>query len=199
MLNTEDILKTQDYRPVFYQAGGAFGFAWEESLDCRPDRGCAQELDCQRGSESWRPHCRIARSQATGRRTADGEGGSGGIGAPGPRRAKGQSRVYRNDTSVEDEISQILKIRGELEVLAVELAAENATEADIGQLLEITREMKSAAEAKDVQEFFAHDFRFHERLWRASGNTFLPPAPLAVDAAAAGLPLYPEPSAPFTH
>src|SRR5258708_33137290 len=34
--------------------------------------------------------------------------------------------------------------------------------------------MKYAAEAKDVQAFFTHDFRFHERLWRASGNTFLP-------------------------
>jgi len=73
-----------------------------------------------------------------------------------------------------DEISQILKIRGELEVLAVELAAENATEADVAELLEITREMRSAAEAKDVKEFFTHDFRFHEKLWRASGNTFLP-------------------------
>jgi len=73
-----------------------------------------------------------------------------------------------------DEISQILKIRGELEVLAVELAAENATDEDIRELLDVTREMKAAAAAKDVQEFFSHDFRFHERLWRASGNTFLP-------------------------
>jgi DNA-binding GntR family transcriptional regulator len=72
------------------------------------------------------------------------------------------------------EISQILKIRGELEVLAVELAADNATDAEIAQLLEITCEMKSAAESKDIQEFFAHDFRFHERLWKSSGNTFLP-------------------------
>src|SRR5206468_12964916 len=76
-------------------------------------------------------------------------------------------------TLTRDEISQILKIRGELEVLAVELAAENATDAEVGELLEITRQMKSAAEAKDIQEFFAHDFRFHEGLWKASGNTFL--------------------------
>src|SRR6266496_2750625 len=73
-----------------------------------------------------------------------------------------------------DEISQILKIRGELEVLAVELSAENATDDDIRELLDVTREMKAAAAAKDVQEFFLHDFRFHDRLWRASGNTFLP-------------------------
>jgi len=73
-----------------------------------------------------------------------------------------------------DEISQILKIRGELEVLAVELAAEAATDAEIGQLLEICDEMRVAAEAKDILGFFTHDFRFHDRLWRLSGNTFLP-------------------------
>jgi len=77
-------------------------------------------------------------------------------------------------TLTRSEISQILKIRGELEVLAVELAAENSTDADIGELLEITGDMKSAADAKDIQAFFTHDFRFHERLWKASGNTFLP-------------------------
>ena len=44
----------------------------------------------------------------------------------------------------------------------------------IGELLEITGDMKSAADAKDIQAFFTHDFRFHERLWKASGNTFLP-------------------------
>jgi len=77
-------------------------------------------------------------------------------------------------TLTRSEISQILKIRGELEVLAIELAAENATDAEISELLDITGEMKIAAEAKDIQAFFNHDFRFHEKLWRASGNTFLP-------------------------
>ena len=72
------------------------------------------------------------------------------------------------------EISQILKIRGELEVLAMELAAENSTDAEIAELLNITEEMKAAAESKDIQAFFTHDFRFHEKLWRASGNAFLP-------------------------
>ncbi len=73
-----------------------------------------------------------------------------------------------------EEISQILKVRGELEVLAVELAAEFATTADITELLEITRAMKAAGDEKDVNGFFSHDFRFHERLWKASGNIFLP-------------------------
>src|SRR5882672_383310 len=56
-------------------------------------------------------------------------------------------------TLTRNEISQILKIRGELEVLAVELAAEFATETEIAELLEITREMRSAADAKDVNGF----------------------------------------------
>ncbi|NDJ13109.1 MAG: GntR family transcriptional regulator [Acidobacteriia bacterium] len=73
-----------------------------------------------------------------------------------------------------EEISQILKVRGELEVLAVELAAEFASTADITELLEITRAMKAAGDEKDVNGFFSHDFRFHERLWKASGNIFLP-------------------------
>jgi DNA-binding GntR family transcriptional regulator len=77
-------------------------------------------------------------------------------------------------TLTRDEISQILKISGELETMAVELAVENATENDIAELLEITDAMRSAAEGNQVKEFFTHDFRFHEKLWKASGNTFLP-------------------------
>ena len=73
-----------------------------------------------------------------------------------------------------EEISQILRVRGELEVLAVELSAEFATTADITELLEITRAMRAAGDEKDVNGFFSHDFRFHERLWKASGNIFLP-------------------------
>jgi len=73
-----------------------------------------------------------------------------------------------------EEISQILRVRGELEVLAVELASEFATAADITELLEITRAMKAAGDEKDVNGFFSHDFRFHEKLWKASGNIFLP-------------------------
>jgi DNA-binding GntR family transcriptional regulator len=77
-------------------------------------------------------------------------------------------------TLTRDEISQILKIRGELEIMAVELAVENATEADIDELLEITGDMRAAAEEKNITAFFTHDFRFHDKLWKASGNTFLP-------------------------
>lgn len=72
------------------------------------------------------------------------------------------------------EILQILRIRGELEVLAVELAVENASDADVHRLITLTGYMKAAAAAKDVEDFFAHDLRFHEALWKLSGNAFLP-------------------------
>ena len=34
--------------------------------------------------------------------------------------------------------------------------------------------MERAARARDVREFFALDVRFHETLWRLSGNSLLP-------------------------
>ncbi len=73
-----------------------------------------------------------------------------------------------------NEIAQILRIRAELEILAVDLALENASDADIHNLVAITGDMKVAAMARDSEEFFAHDLRFHEMLWALSGNIMLP-------------------------
>ena len=75
-----------------------------------------------------------------------------------------------------DEISHICRIRAELEVLAVELAVDNASDSDIHQLAVQTEKMKAAAQARNIPDFFAHDFRFHEILWNLSGNPFLPRA-----------------------
>lgn len=72
------------------------------------------------------------------------------------------------------EISDVLRIRGELEVLAVELAVVKATDKDIEELLAITDSMRECAHERDIENFFARDFRFHQVLWRASGNTVLP-------------------------
>jgi DNA-binding GntR family transcriptional regulator len=72
------------------------------------------------------------------------------------------------------EISQILRIREELETLAMELAIENAADAQIRKLLAVTDAMERAARVRDVREFFALDVRFHETLWRLSGNSLLP-------------------------
>lgn len=80
-------------------------------------------------------------------------------------------------------ICHLLRIRAELETLAVELAVENASDDEIGKLLDVTRLMKEAAFHGDPQQFFALDLRFHDALWKLSGNTFLPR--LRADAGAA--------------
>jgi len=72
------------------------------------------------------------------------------------------------------EICQLVRIRAELETLAVELAVESASDGAIEKLLEVTDLMKGAASQKDPQQFFELDFRFHDTLWKLSGNSFLP-------------------------
>ena len=72
------------------------------------------------------------------------------------------------------EIGQMLRVRAELESLAVELAVEIASDDEIRKLLDLTVLMKTAAEVRDVQGFFALDVQFHEALWKLSGNSLLP-------------------------
>jgi len=73
-----------------------------------------------------------------------------------------------------NEISQILRIRAELETLAVELAVESATDSDVQKLLDLTEQMKESARVRDPQRFFDIDLQFHEVLWGMSGNSLLP-------------------------
>jgi DNA-binding GntR family transcriptional regulator len=72
------------------------------------------------------------------------------------------------------EICQLIRVRAELETLAVELAVETATREEIGELLQVTDRMKEAAAAGDPQRFFQHDLTFHQTLWNLSHNIFLP-------------------------
>jgi len=72
------------------------------------------------------------------------------------------------------EICQLIRIRAELETLAVELAVETASDQEIGQLLSITDRMKEAASQRDPQTFFELDLSFHQALWQLSNNSFLP-------------------------
>ena len=173
MLNTDDIVKTKTTPP--------FSIKLEELSETLGRKvsiadQIAEVLRNMIVSGDLNPGDRIVESRVAKRL---------GVGQPTVREAlvalEHQGLVVRKTnqgcivtTLTRDEISQILKIRGELEVLAVELAAENATDAEIRELLEITGDMKIAADAKDIAGFFAHDFRFHERLWKLSGNTFLP-------------------------
>jgi DNA-binding GntR family transcriptional regulator len=77
-------------------------------------------------------------------------------------------------TLTRQEVADVLRIRGELEVLAVELATEKATDENVRKLLAITDQMKHAARKRDVEQFFARDFEFHKLLWESSGNSYLP-------------------------
>lgn len=72
------------------------------------------------------------------------------------------------------EISQILRVRDQLEGMAIELAMEIAPDSEIQQLVDAAMAMQEAARARDLERFFELDVRFHETLWRLSGNFVLP-------------------------
>jgi DNA-binding GntR family transcriptional regulator len=72
------------------------------------------------------------------------------------------------------EICQLIRIRAELETLAVELAVETASDAEVAKLLTITDSMKVAANELIPQRFFELDMSFHQTLWGLSNNSFLP-------------------------
>jgi len=72
------------------------------------------------------------------------------------------------------EISQILRVREQLEGMAIELAMETAPDGEIRKLVATAQEMQTAAEARDLERFFQLDVEFHETLWRLSGNFVLP-------------------------
>jgi DNA-binding GntR family transcriptional regulator len=72
------------------------------------------------------------------------------------------------------EISQILRVREQLEGMAIELAMEFAPDAEVRKLMDAAIEMQEAAAARDIERFFDCDVEFHEILWRLSGNFVLP-------------------------
>ena len=72
------------------------------------------------------------------------------------------------------EIADILRIRGELETLAVDLAIENASDEAAEGLAGIARQMVEIAQSGDAKAFHSRDQVFHETLWSCSGNSFLP-------------------------
>jgi DNA-binding GntR family transcriptional regulator len=72
------------------------------------------------------------------------------------------------------EISQILRVREQLEGMAIELAMDLAPDSEMRRLVDVAVAMKEAAEAGDLPRFFDLDVSFHETLWRLSGNFMLP-------------------------
>jgi DNA-binding GntR family transcriptional regulator len=72
------------------------------------------------------------------------------------------------------EISQILRVRDQLEWMAIELVMDTAPDAEIQKLVDVAQAMQGAADAQDLERFFDLDVEFHETLWRLSGNFILP-------------------------
>jgi DNA-binding GntR family transcriptional regulator len=72
------------------------------------------------------------------------------------------------------EISQVLRVRDQLEGMAIELAMETATDGEVQELVDVALLMQEAAGARDLSRFFDLDVQFHETLWRLSGNCVLP-------------------------
>jgi DNA-binding GntR family transcriptional regulator len=71
------------------------------------------------------------------------------------------------------EIQQILEVRSHLEVVAVELAAGNATPPELEALAGAANDMRAAGQAGDIEQFYKCDLNFHDTLWRMSENPFL--------------------------
>lgn len=72
-----------------------------------------------------------------------------------------------------DESAKIFRVRTELEVLAVELAIEEWTQAKSAALREIMERFHAAAEADDVASYSGCDREFHQFLWRCAENPYL--------------------------
>lgn len=70
-------------------------------------------------------------------------------------------------------VEQIFRLRVELETLAVKWAKDSVTVEDIAELRDITAQMRSAAEALDLDLFYEKDLAFHRKLWAMSGNDYL--------------------------
>jgi DNA-binding GntR family transcriptional regulator len=69
------------------------------------------------------------------------------------------------------EISQIYRVRQELEPLAAELAIGNGN--DHRELKGAYQQLMAAARSGDADEWNRRDLEFHQALWREAGNPFL--------------------------
>lgn len=68
------------------------------------------------------------------------------------------------------DISNLYRVRAELEGLAGELAAQRATREEIERLRDMAMEMKSGARGGGKWGFLQADLAFHRFLWKLSGN-----------------------------
>ena len=70
----------------------------------------------------------------------------------------------------EDELSEIMSLRSNLEVFTVKLALEKRKAKDIDDLQALVNEMREAAVRGDVSALSDLDLEFHKRIWQMSGH-----------------------------
>ncbi|MBG6189951.1 DNA-binding FadR family transcriptional regulator [Arthrobacter sp. CAN_A212] len=82
---------------------------------------------------------------------------------------------YASTTADSPDVSlRLLEIRRMVETGAAELAALHATEEDLARMEEANSALQAAHEAKDLDAVTSTDIAFHEAIFRASANPFLP-------------------------
>lgn len=77
--------------------------------------------------------------------------------------------AYVADISLK-EVSEVFEIRGALEALAAELAAERASEEELENLERLLVEIGKSIEERNVEMLVELDTRFHDALFKASRN-----------------------------
>jgi DNA-binding GntR family transcriptional regulator len=76
-------------------------------------------------------------------------------------------------TLTHKEVVQILQVRAQLEVLAVELVTDSKSPEGVEELRTACREMRETAESGDVEEYYRKDLQWHSTLWKLSDNFYL--------------------------
>ncbi|HWB86486.1 MAG TPA: GntR family transcriptional regulator [Bryobacteraceae bacterium] len=71
------------------------------------------------------------------------------------------------------DVEEILRVRRELEGLAVELLQQRAEPQNLDKLDAIVADLRAAAAEGNFQSFYRADLEFHRTLWQLSGNRFL--------------------------
>ena len=76
-------------------------------------------------------------------------------------------------TMAEQEFDEILMLRSVLEPIALNLARQRATPADLAKIRKLLRSLESVARRRDQREYVGKDYEFHVAIWELSGQALL--------------------------
>lgn len=72
-----------------------------------------------------------------------------------------------------DFVRDLYEVRAQLEVLAIERATTSITKTELAQLEKLVQEAKQGLKRKDLEKLIGLDQRFHQLIYKASGNRVL--------------------------